>query len=69
MISVNREYEELVAPIGVGFFKSRRILSGGFEGVNKMQNHKMQNHVGRFSLLQFSSRISISTDKQEGSRV
>jgi len=29
----------------------------------------MQNHVGRFSLLQFSSRISLSTDKQEGSRV
>ncbi len=37
MISVNREIEELVAPYGfVGSLKSRRILSGGSEGVNKM---------------------------------
>jgi len=37
MISVNREIEELVAPLGfVGSLKSRRILSGGLEVVNKM---------------------------------
>jgi len=37
MISVNREIEELVAPLGfVGSLKSRRILSATSEGVNKM---------------------------------
>jgi len=37
MISVNREIEELVAPLGfVGSLKTRRILSATSEGVNKM---------------------------------